>query len=223
MINLPRSMISVALMLAAVSAPAASHDQTTHSFVLPAQSLSDSLRQLGSQTGLNVIFDPAAVNGRMAPNVNCDCDAKQALGRLLDRTGFTAEFTNATTVVIKPLSKPPGAAKRIPPHSSADARVEQRRERAAVTSLPKVTVLGSLIPRSRIETSSQVIIISAQTIKERGFSSVADALQNASVNTGAVNNTASTQALRNISSTGGRWHCIQRSPKPKRPISSTQI
>ena len=52
--------------------------------------------------------------------------------------------------------------------------------------LQTVTVTGSLIPQSEIETASPVITISAQQIERQGFSSVYDALRAQPVATGAV-------------------------------------
>lgn len=64
-------------------------------------------------------------------------------------------------------------------------------------------MLGSLIPRAQVETASPLIVITAEQIKNRGFSSVADALQNSTVNIGAVSNT-SIGAIDNWARLGGR-------------------
>jgi len=52
--------------------------------------------------------------------------------------------------------------------------------------LDRVTVTGSLIPQTEIETATPVMVISAEDIKARGFSSVADVLQKSSFATGGV-------------------------------------
>jgi len=54
------------------------------------------------------------------------------------------------------------------------------------TDLEKVTVTGSLIPQSEIETATPITTITAEDIKARGFNSVADVLQKSSFATGAV-------------------------------------
>ncbi|KAF1695699.1 hypothetical protein CSC64_02970 [Pseudoxanthomonas koreensis] len=53
-------------------------------------------------------------------------------------------------------------------------------------TLDKVVVTGSLIPQTQLETFSPVMTISAEDIRSRGFTSVADVLQHASVSTGGV-------------------------------------
>ena len=53
-------------------------------------------------------------------------------------------------------------------------------------SLDEVVVTGSLIPQARAETSTPITVITAEDIKEKGFVSVADALQHTSFATGSV-------------------------------------
>jgi outer membrane receptor protein involved in Fe transport len=174
--------------LLALVAPVAVYAQVTYQFDLPAQALADSLRELGAQTRINLVFDPAPVRDRKANALKGSYTAKQALAKLLENTGYADEFTDATTVVIKPLpSKPmPGN------HGGSKKSIKLPEEQSGATSsrLETVTVLGSLLPRTQIETSSPLITITSEQIKNRGFSSVADALQNATVNTGTVNNTS---------------------------------
>ena len=53
-------------------------------------------------------------------------------------------------------------------------------------SLDEVVVTGSLIPHVREETSTPITVITAEDIKNKGFASVADALQHSSFATGSV-------------------------------------
>lgn len=57
---------------------------------------------------------------------------------------------------------------------------------APATTLDKVTVTGSLIPQSQIETFTPVTVISADDIQMRGFETVADVLQQSSFSTGGI-------------------------------------
>ncbi len=67
-------------------------------------------------------------------------------------------------------------AQASPPASSADESVEE------------VIVTGSLIKQIRGETATPVTTISAEDLKDRGFTSVADALQQSSFATGSIQN-----------------------------------
>ena len=181
--------IRAGLLAAALAAPVAVYAQVTYPFDLPAQALADSLREFGSQARINVIFDPAAVSGRSVPALKGSYTSKQALAKLLEGTGYAAEFTDATTVVIKP-QKPKPTPDKTRRADDKPVELPEAQSNSSSSKLDTVTVLGSLIPRAQIETASPLITITAEDIKNHGFSSVADALQNATVNTGAINNTA---------------------------------
>ncbi|PPU56989.1 TonB-dependent receptor [Xanthomonas dyei] len=59
-------------------------------------------------------------------------------------------------------------------------------QQGEVTQLDKVTVTGSLIPRSQVETATPVFSITAQDIQRRGFKDVYDVLRSQPMATGAV-------------------------------------
>ena len=54
------------------------------------------------------------------------------------------------------------------------------------TNLDKIVVTGSLIPQTTLETAQPVLIISAEDLRTRGFTSVQDALHQSSFATGGV-------------------------------------
>ena len=55
-----------------------------------------------------------------------------------------------------------------------------------VTTLDTVVVTGSLLPQSQIETATPVIVITAEDISARGFTSVSDVLQESSFSVGGI-------------------------------------
>src|SRR5215213_392934 len=59
-------------------------------------------------------------------------------------------------------------------------------ENDADNDVATVTVTGSLIPQSQMETAVPVTVISAEDMQVRGFTSVADAIQQAAFSTGSV-------------------------------------
>lgn len=59
-------------------------------------------------------------------------------------------------------------------------------KKAKEDDLTEVVVTGSLIPQTRVETSTPVTIITSEEIEARGYVNVVDALQRASFSTGAV-------------------------------------
>lgn len=64
-----------------------------------------------------------------------------------------------------------------------------------VKELDKVTVTGSLIPQTTVETFTPVTIISAEDIQARGFNNVAEVLQKSAFSTGGVQNNQSSASF----------------------------
>jgi len=61
--------------------------------------------------------------------------------------------------------------------------------------LDAVTVTGSLIPQTEVETFTPTTTITSQELKSRGFSSVADALQQMTFSTGSIQNSQTTNTF----------------------------
>ena len=71
----------------------------------------------------------------------------------------------------------------------------QENDTSKAKKLDVVTVTGSLIPQTEIETFTPTTTITAQEIKARGFASVADALQQMTFSTGSVQNSQTTNTF----------------------------
>ena len=74
--------------------------------------------------------------------------------------------------------------------AAANTGTQQKSDEKA-KNLDKVTVTGSLIPQTQVETFVPVTIITAEDIQARGFSNVAEVLQKSSFATGGVQNNQS--------------------------------
>lgn len=75
---------------------------------------------------------------------------------------------------------------------ATDAASEQA---GKATDLDRVVVTGSLIPQSQVETFTPVTVITAEDIKARGYTSVADVLQQSSFATGAIQGSQSSASF----------------------------
>src|SRR3954471_8680930 len=76
--------------------------QALYDFNLPRQSLADSLRAIGHQTAMNILFEPAAVENVTAPGVQGQLSATEAISRVLVGTTLKAELTAANTLLVHP-------------------------------------------------------------------------------------------------------------------------
>lgn len=74
----------------------------------------------------------------------------------------------------------------VPQSSQESQTAQQAADERKAKRLEAVTVTGSLIPQTQIETATPVISITAQELKVRGFTTVAEALQQSSFATGSV-------------------------------------
>ncbi|SIQ80299.1 TonB-dependent receptor plug domain-containing protein [Solilutibacter tolerans] len=79
--------------------------------------------------------------------------------------------------------------------AQADANATPQNTSQANKQLDRVVVTGSLIPQSEIETSTPVTVITAEDIKSRGLSTVADVLKESSFSTGGVQNNQSSASF----------------------------
>ncbi|SFK60617.1 TonB-dependent receptor domain-containing protein [Rhodanobacter glycinis] len=70
--------------------------------------------------------------------------------------------------------------------SQQDAASAQQVDANKAKKLQTITVTGSLIPQTQVETATPIITITAADMKARGFTTVAQALQQASFATGSV-------------------------------------
>lgn len=100
--------------------------------------------------------------------------------------GFGLERSRLSAALFAALLMPvAGAAfaQDAPPGPQQDPNQDQTSQ---ATTLDKVIVTGSLIPQTQLEVFTPVTIISAEDLQTRGFTSVADALQQSSFATGGV-------------------------------------
>jgi len=72
----------------------------TATYNIPAQPLSSALTAFGRQSGLQIVVDPASVEGKSSPGVAGTLTADQALTRLMVGTGTPYRFTSANSVTV---------------------------------------------------------------------------------------------------------------------------
>ena len=96
-----RCFATLVLILSGVIAAPWAFAETTYSFNLPEQSLADSLRAIGRQTEMNILFEPDAVKNARSPALRGQYTADEAIRLVLAGTKLEAQHTAASNVVIK--------------------------------------------------------------------------------------------------------------------------
>ncbi len=126
----------------------------------PAQSLADSLRAIAHVTGISVLFDPAAVKGRIAHAVSGSLSALEAITAALQGTGLVATQLTGGAVVVKPAASaaaPASAVAASAPLATADEFTAE-----------KVEVTGSRLKRINAEGPAPVNVYTRKDIEQSG-------------------------------------------------------
>ncbi|MDB6163632.1 MAG: TonB-dependent receptor [Xanthomonadaceae bacterium] len=102
----------------------------------------------------------------------------------LERSRLSAALFAALVMPVTGLALAQNAA---PPQTTPDQAPDQTTPASTkAANLDKIVVTGSLIPQTTLETAKPVLVISAQDLKTRGFTSVQDALHQTSFATGGT-------------------------------------
>lgn len=104
MSNISRSAAVLLASAAACLTPVAAHafQTASHSYDLPAQDLSTSLRKVAAIAGLEFIAPSGDLEGRTAPPLKGRMSGKQAIESLLRGSGLEARFDGASVIVRRP-------------------------------------------------------------------------------------------------------------------------
>ena len=148
-----RVLILAQILLLTVSLiPAKAMAQAVYQFDLPTQALADSLRAIGSKSGLSVAFDPATVRGKTAPAVSGAYSAQDAIKRVLEGTGLTMREVKEGSVLIVDPSATQGSASNEEPNLQEVLVTAQKSVQLAQDVPIALTVLNaqSLIGRNDV-------------------------------------------------------------------------
>jgi iron complex outermembrane receptor protein len=169
---LRQSLLAAALSVAifggstamAQSPPAASGGVAFH---IAAGPLDQALHQFNTQSGLQVLFDPALVTGRKSAGVNATVSTHAALDDLLKGSGLSYQFTDGQTVVIKRASKPTAAK----PKSSTQANGP---DASNATQLDTVTVTAEKKTENIQKVPIAISAFSGQDLDDKKIETGAD-------------------------------------------------
>ncbi|WP_445489644.1 TonB family protein [Rhodopseudomonas sp. RCAM05734] len=132
----------MSLSLVALTVPALAGDLQTSRFDLPSQSLSSALESFCNNTGMFAAYDGKLVDGRVSSPVTGEMTPKAALGRLLEGTGLTVEYTSSNAFVVM-----------TPPRTGQVRRDPAEIGRAALSSLDESERRYSALLQRSVETA----------------------------------------------------------------------
>lgn len=152
---------------------------------IAAGNLRDALDKLAVQGNAQIIYSPELVAGKNIEGIQGRFVREEALRRLLTGTGLTWQAVGDATFVLQAL---PGN------RQDGVGTVPDRTIRAPRT-LDVMSVSGSLINNTLIQTATPTYTITAEDIKARGFSNTADVLQSSVLVMGSVQGPQTAEAF----------------------------
>lgn len=155
------------LAAVAIAAPALAQEQTKQEYNLEAQDLGQALLAVSRQSGRDINFPSAAVQGKRAPRLKGTFTVDEAVRALLVDSGLVADFSE-DAVIIRGRSVP---SSEVAEHSAEN---------------PDIVVTGSRIRGAPI--ASPVISISKSEMLAAGQNTLADAVRSVPQNFGGGQN-----------------------------------
>ncbi|MGI4840960.1 MAG: TonB-dependent siderophore receptor [Janthinobacterium lividum] len=153
-------------------------DVRTARYAIIAQPLASALAQFARQNHLQLSFDAALAHDKMAPAVNGELSARQALAQLLNHSGLSWTVTDDRTLLLFP--QPDSSALNLAPSTitsnaffeRADGPVQGYRATRSATGTKTDTALRD-IPQS-------IQVVSRQVLEDQQVNNLGDALTNVS-------------------------------------------
>lgn len=172
----PLALLSMLAMSCWASDPA-QNERIAH-YAIVAQPLASALAQFARQNHLQLSFDAALAQGKMAPAVNGELNERQALAQLLSQSGVGWTVTDDRTLLLFP--QPDSGALNLAPSTitanafveRADGPVDGYRATRSATGTKTDTALRD-IPQS-------IQVVSRQVLDDQQINNLGDALTNVS-------------------------------------------
>lgn len=162
--------------------------QSVHYAIAPGN-LGQALEALSRQGRLHLDYAPALVAGKTTRGLSGSFAAAEALHLLLRHTGLSPRQIDDTTfvIVLDPHADPkdPAPQTTTPPPPPETPKPKPK-PKANPETLQAVTVTGSLIPQSQIQTFVPTITLRPEQLENSGFGSVYTALRAQPLATGSV-------------------------------------
>lgn len=133
-----------------------------------AQSLDKALRELGKETGANILFSPKTVAGRRSAAVVGKYTPLEAARRLAGSAGLEVVEDGAGALIVRA----PGAT----PTASVQPASFQAVDQSPAVEVEEVVVTGSRLRRTTFDSPSPIVEVEREDLLESGYVDIAEAL-----------------------------------------------
>ena len=145
--------------------PVAAASEVTYTFNIPAEALADTLRTIGQETAMNIVFAPDTVADVRAPAIRGELTAEQAVIRALSKTKLRVRKATANSILIEPsLTGSTATPVRALGVSSRNAAADPPRSQVEPMSAASLAVPSSVDPEAQ---SLQEVVVTAQKKSQR--------------------------------------------------------
>lgn len=131
--------------------------------------LDEALQAFANQSNIQLLYSPMLVRGKHSPGLRGDHTIAVGLARLLAEHGLTAASVNSNTYLLRSVKNQVRVA-------SVLSRQTETTSEVSVTGLATVDVTGTHIPKSSLELSVPVTVITADEIERSGRQTLHDLL-----------------------------------------------
>jgi outer membrane receptor for ferric coprogen and ferric-rhodotorulic acid len=148
---------------------------------LPAQPLADALQKLGQASGLQVVYEPAAIAGKTSPSVTGQMEPSVALQRLLAGSGLVGSVQGSTVSVTAPATAVAGGSAVELGATAVSATGDSLAGQATTENSGSYTT-GKMSTATKLglsirETPQSVSVITRQRIEDQGMSDINDVVK----------------------------------------------
>ena len=162
----PRWSLFVLLVAGVLGvAPVSIASDVTYTFNIPAEALADTLRAIGQETAVNIVFAPDTVGDVRAPAIRGEFTAEQAVLRALSKTKLRVRKATANSILIEPFrtgsTATPGRALGSSPHQLGSDPPPDRANPIGAASALRSSIVD---PDAQ---SLQEIVVTAQKKSQR--------------------------------------------------------
>ncbi|MBI1686106.1 TonB-dependent receptor plug domain-containing protein [Caulobacter hibisci] len=133
-----------------------------------AQPLDKALRELGKETGTNILFSPKAVAGRRAAAVVGRYTPIEAARKLAGQAGLEVVEDGSGALIVRQ----PGASQVATVQQASFETVDQ----GSTVEVEEVVVTGSRLRRTTFDSPSPVVDVDREDLLESGYTDIAEAL-----------------------------------------------
>lgn len=188
--NIGRRALVAALLAttaAAAGMTASTLAQAQTSYSVPAGPLNRALATFGSQSGTQISYEASIVRGKSSKGVSRAAMREQAIAQLLQGTGLTYSFTDATSLVI---SAPAAGSGAVAPDGSVQLQTIQIYGASSAsadnnTVAAKDSSAATKLDTPLIETARSVSVVTRKEMDQRGVQDILEAVRySAGVTTG---------------------------------------